>query len=407
MQSPVYCGTANGPSGNTNCGGYTPVSGYGNLVLSGTITQKVTSSNGSCTIDSSSILTCLTNSDDHLAKAVAQTLGKSVNDTLTSQDLATTNLNLANSQIDDLTHIDLFWQATDLNLSHNQINDIKPLEPLSTKLTNLHLSHNQINDITGLDTLTNLTQLDLGSNNLDNTHLAPLGTGSLTKLQKLWLDHNHLTDLTDLGNMWYRADVKLPALRYLDASGQSVTMPDLPADLTQPVTLGPAKFKRDGSSTRFAQPSSGRGTTTITDIASNTSVAAREAAAPPAPSPTTGARYHDGTPGGATTWGKDGSYEAAIPKADDGTMTWPRRGAGTYTYGFRMQSPVYCGTANGPSGNTNCGGYTPVSGYGNLVLSGTITQKVYKYDVTFDPQNGSSPWTEHVYGDYATRPVNN
>ncbi|RBP97276.1 hypothetical protein CRD60_07555, partial [Bifidobacterium aemilianum] len=378
------CAT-NGPSGNWACGGTTPWRGFGSLVFSGTITQKVTLRDGSCTIDSSSILTCLTNSDDHLAKAVAKTLGKSVNDTLTSQDLATINLNLANGQIDDLTHIDLFWQATILNLDNNQISDIKPLKPLATKLTNLHLSHNQINDITTIKDLTGLAELDLGSNNLDNIHLAPLGTGSLTKLNKLWLDHNHITDLTGLGNMDRGSGAKLPDLAYLDASGQSVTMPDLPADLTKPVSLGPAKTKNSSSWTLFAQPSSGSGPTTIWDydLAPNGNVAARDSSAPPAPSPTRDARYHDGTPGGATNWGTDGrNVVSGTPKADDGTMTWPRRGAGTYTYGFRIQgrpTNQYC-NANGFVGtgyrNDVCGGSTPWGGAGTLTFSGTITQKV-------------------------------
>ncbi|RBP97184.1 hypothetical protein CRD60_08130, partial [Bifidobacterium aemilianum] len=369
--------------------------GADSLIFSGTITQKVTYNKNGCNVDASSIRDCFHNSDgDTLAYAVAKALGRPVDSPLTLQDLTRTSLDLSSSHIKDLTHIDLFWCLQNLNLRDNQISDISPLSVFSDALTSL----------------------DLGSNQLYNNSLTPLVNNIDDKpfwhLQSLWLDHNHLTDLTPLGDMGYGgAGAKLLSLRHLDASGQSVTMPDLPVDLTQPVTLGPAKIQVS-SYTLFAQPSSGSGTTTILNTTSGGYVPAREAAAPPAPSPTTDARWHDGTSGGATTWGKDGSYWVfGTPAADDGTMTWPRRGAGTYTYGFRMQGPNNCPnnstTSNGPYGNYACGGSTPAGGAGSMVLSGTITQRVYRYDVTFDPQNGSSPWTEHVYGDYATRPVNN
>ncbi|RBP97789.1 hypothetical protein CRD60_04120 [Bifidobacterium aemilianum] len=209
--------------------------------------------------------------------------------------------------------------------------------------------------------------------------MTPLGTGSLTKLAKLWLDHNRITNLNPLGNMGYyvHTDPLLPSLSYFDASGQQITMPDLRIDLSQPVILGPATWKYDygNYTTEFVTPSSGTTPNTLVGGTARGGIA-------PAPSPLipgTIWKNQDGNPYRyeQIMWPMDTvmGQDLAIP-AGAGTMNWPRREAGTYTFGFRSQ-----GTG---------AGITPAGGWGSMIFSGTITQNVYKYKVTYAPGNGQA-----------------
>ncbi|RBP97618.1 hypothetical protein CRD60_06430, partial [Bifidobacterium aemilianum] len=104
-----------------------------------------------CAVGSSPLSDCFP--DTNLALAMAQTLhgNTNVSQTLTSTDITTTNI--------------------------------------------LNLNNKGISNIEGLQRFTRLTSLDLGSNDLRDGSLAPLGTGSLTLLARLCLDQNHLTDL--------------------------------------------------------------------------------------------------------------------------------------------------------------------------------------------------------------------
>ncbi len=110
---------------------------------------------------------------------------------------------------------------TDLNLSGNFIND-SDLRPLSrlTKLTKLNLANNRIGGIRLLNNLTNLTHLNLSGNdvriistlnNLTNlTHLNLSGNDvsnispliSLMRLSHLYLDANEIVDVTPLSGLF-------------------------------------------------------------------------------------------------------------------------------------------------------------------------------------------------------------
>ncbi|RBP97632.1 hypothetical protein CRD60_05150, partial [Bifidobacterium aemilianum] len=373
----------------------TPAGADGTMIFSGTITQKVTYSDGGCTVDSSTITDCFTNSDgDKLPKAVANALGKTPSSTFTSTDTTAASLNLAGKGLKDLTHLDRFWWLDTLDLSGNQISDLTPLKD-NTLLTSLNLNNNKLTDLTNLNRLTRLTSLDLGSNDLRDGSLAPLGTGSLTLLARLCLDQNHLTDLTPLGSMYNGANPnrKLPALAYLDASGQAITMPELSTSLNSVLTLGPAKWDYHNGYrdyTLVAPPSGG----TANRLTGGTARGSIPAAPSPI-NPDTTWKDGNGTPIANGTWPKDtysNSSNGTIPTGA-GTMNWARRGPGTYTYGFRTQKTQGAGINS-----------TPAGADGTMIFSGTITQKVYKYDVTFKPGNGEADWTQHVYSDKAIEP---
>jgi internalin A len=80
---------------------------------------------------------------------------------------------------------------TKLYLGENQISDIKPLSNLLSNLTNLtflSLTGNQISDIKPLSNLTNLTSLSLRGNQISD--IKPLS--NLTKLTRLSLEGNPL-----------------------------------------------------------------------------------------------------------------------------------------------------------------------------------------------------------------------
>ena len=72
-------------------------------------------------------------------------------------------LQLPNSQIDDLTPLASMGQLQILILNNNQVTDLKPLSGLSN-LKNLNLANNKITDLTPLQTLEGLEQLDLSNN---------------------------------------------------------------------------------------------------------------------------------------------------------------------------------------------------------------------------------------------------
>ncbi|WP_161522196.1 InlB B-repeat-containing protein, partial [Bifidobacterium aemilianum] len=245
--------------------------------------------------------------------------------------------------------------------------------------TSLNLNGKHIANLYGIQAFTKLTKLDLGSN--DITDVSPLGTGSLSKLRKLWLDQNHITDLMPLGNLYPQGNsgpaARLPALASLDATGQSIVKPDLLADPTQSLTLGPAKatYLYD---TYFAVPS------TDSNYGGRVPI-------PPATSPLTNVTWISsiGSIFNPRNWPTGHpSITNTSPAAGAGTMVWAQRKPGTYTFGFSLLGdPGLPANSNGVAMN----------------FSGSFTQKVYKYTITFDPQNGQPVWTEHV-GNKGTRP---
>ncbi|MDE0040775.1 MAG: leucine-rich repeat domain-containing protein [Candidatus Poribacteria bacterium] len=95
--------------------------------------------------------------------------------------------------ISDLTGLEGATNLTSLDLSSNEITDLSPLASL-TKLRSLHLWGNAISDISPVSGLTNLASLDLAINSISDI-------SSLTGLTNLeWLDvsHNEIEDLAPL-----------------------------------------------------------------------------------------------------------------------------------------------------------------------------------------------------------------
>ena len=107
---------------------------------------------------------------------------------------------------------------TELDLGDNQIQDVAPLSGL-TALTTLYLQENQIQDVAPLSGLTALTELWIGNNQIVN--VAPLAgltalttlylfdnkiqdvvpLAGLTEMTILYLDHNQIQDVTSLARL--------------------------------------------------------------------------------------------------------------------------------------------------------------------------------------------------------------
>ena len=100
------------------------------------------------------------------------------------------------SNIKNLTGLEFATNLTELELGRNQISDVTPLKGL-INLTRLSLGINRISDLTPLKNLTNLTHLALIYNQISD--ISPLK--NLTKLMELDLDDNQISDISPLKNL--------------------------------------------------------------------------------------------------------------------------------------------------------------------------------------------------------------
>src|SRR4028118_418873 len=117
------------------------------------------------------------------------------------------------SRITDISSLGSLTNLTTLNLNSNQITDISSLGSL-TNLTTLNLDNNQISDISFLGSLTNLTTL-----NLDNNQISDISfLGSLTNLTTLNLCSNQITDISALRKLTNLTKLDLRANRITDIS---------------------------------------------------------------------------------------------------------------------------------------------------------------------------------------------
>ena len=107
-------------------------------------------------------------------------------------------LDASESNITDITGLELCTNLTELYLGDNQISDISPLANL-TNLTGLDLWGNQISDISPLANLTSLTELNLCCGN-QISDISPLA--NLTSLTELGLCcGNQISDISPLANL--------------------------------------------------------------------------------------------------------------------------------------------------------------------------------------------------------------
>ncbi len=113
----------------------------------------------------------------------------------------------------DLTGLEHATQLTTLDLSSNQISDITPVGSL-TRLTELDLSSNQISDITPVGSLTRLTELDLSSNQISD--ITPFAR--LTQLTELNLNDNQIRDVSALARLTQLTELYLRGNQITDTS---------------------------------------------------------------------------------------------------------------------------------------------------------------------------------------------
>ena len=126
---------------------------------------------------------------------------------------ATSQLDLASSNISDISPLTGLSDLTLLRLNNNTITDISPLSGLMN-LTSLSLYENRITDLTPLAGLTNLTSIALWSNNISD--ITPLA--GLTNLTSLELGGSQITDLTPLAGLTNLTNITLSYISNSDIS---------------------------------------------------------------------------------------------------------------------------------------------------------------------------------------------
>ncbi len=132
--------------------------------------------------------------DPNLRAAIAETLGKAPNATITVAEMEGLGRLVArDSGIKDLTGLQLAINLNHLSLSGNQISDLSPIMGL-TKLNKLWLNGNPVSDLSSLKRLTNLTLLQF-----DNTHVSDLSPlAGLINLDEVGASTPLISDLSPL-----------------------------------------------------------------------------------------------------------------------------------------------------------------------------------------------------------------
>jgi len=113
-----------------------------------------------------------------------------------SLDTPVLDLSLLNLKHDEVAQLQYMTNMTELRLWGNQIDDLTPLSG-QTGLVDLSLGNNKISDLTPLAGLTNLTRLNLYGNQISD--LTPIS--GLTNLTDLILSNNQIVDLTPLAGL--------------------------------------------------------------------------------------------------------------------------------------------------------------------------------------------------------------
>ena len=135
--------------------------------------------------------------DADLRAAIESALRKASGASISRAEMASlTSLEAQDSNIRDLTGLELATGLISLNLSNNIISDLTPLSGL-TSLTSLILSDNVISDLTPLSGLINLTVLILSGNLFSDIS----SLSGLTNLTSLNLSHNIISDISPLSGL--------------------------------------------------------------------------------------------------------------------------------------------------------------------------------------------------------------
>ncbi len=174
--------------------------------------------------------------DAGLRGCVNAALGQQPDDPISDTQAATvTDLSCFNLGISTLTGLESFTNLSVLELGSNQISDLAPLIGL-TSLQTLGLGSNQISDISTLGTSTGLRQLYLGGNQIqDVTPLANLSQltsldlasnqiqsiaalSSLSNVQILFLHFNEISDVSPLAGLVQIKNLLLVGNHIVDVS---------------------------------------------------------------------------------------------------------------------------------------------------------------------------------------------
>lgn len=148
--------------------------------------------------------------DQNLAKRVAETFGKTVNDEITIQQIMNFNGvfstdkvsdNYPDLEIQNIEGIQYFVNAQEISLSRingskqkNKIHDLSPFAHAKfNNLRTLILDNNQITDVSPLSNLDSLTELGLNDNNITNI----TGISKLENLKKLSLQNNKVESIPE------------------------------------------------------------------------------------------------------------------------------------------------------------------------------------------------------------------
>jgi internalin A len=120
------------------------------------------------------------------------------NDITALQNLTNlTELTLWNNQVEDISVVARFRYLNFLNLDGNQVADLNPISNLTT-LRRLYLGNNRFgNDITALQNLTNLTELTLWGNEIEDISIVV----RFKKLEYLNVDGTRLADVSPISNL--------------------------------------------------------------------------------------------------------------------------------------------------------------------------------------------------------------
>jgi len=151
--------------------------------------------------------------DPNLEAAIRLALHKTFEPIYASELAGLASLSADYRGIEDLSGLQYCTNLTYLDLGSNQISDISPLANL-TNLTYLGLGSNQISDISPLANLTNLTDLNLAHNQISD--ISPLA--SLTNLIYVELGWNQISDISLLANLTNLTDLALESNQISDIS---------------------------------------------------------------------------------------------------------------------------------------------------------------------------------------------
>ena len=149
--------------------------------------------------------------DVNLRAAIEAALNKARGTTITLAEMKTLyHLQARDADISDLAGLESATNLTSLDLSSNNITDLTALAGL-TNLRSLNLFRTNISDLSALAGLTSLTRLYLWYNNITDL----LALEGLANLRQLALNDNNISDLTALSG--------LTNLTWLDLSGTNAS----------------------------------------------------------------------------------------------------------------------------------------------------------------------------------------